>query len=106
MKTYAEQMVQVKELIKNNSALDEVELKEVIAEDDDRVLVRVVGAMKMGGKWWPTLNHELWYDKAKYKRGISSEALGRAQHIYMTNITGSDEKTLIEYFNMVPACSH
>lgn len=106
MKTYDEQLAQVKVLIKNNPSLEAVETKEVIAEDDERVLVRAVGAMNISGKWWPTLNHELWYDKEKYKQGIPSEHKGRAQHIYMTNITGSDEKTLIEYFNRFPACSY
>lgn len=106
MKTYNEQLAQVKELIRDNPTLEAVETKEVIAEDDDRVLVRVVGAINISGKWWPTLNHELWYDKEKYKLGIPSEHTGRAQHIYMTNITGSDEETLIEYFNRHLACSH
>ena len=105
MKTYAEQRAQVRELIKNNPALNEVELKEVIAEDPSRILVRVVGAIKIAGEWWPTWNHELWIDKEKYKAGITSECVDHNQHIYMTNIAGSDEKTLIEYFNRVPACT-
>lgn len=99
MKAYDEQLAEVKELIRRNPSLEVVETKEVIAEDDNRLLVRVAGAMKLDGKWWPTLNHELWTDKEKFRQGIPSEVKGRTQCIYMVNITGSTEDILIEYFN-------
>ena len=106
MKTYDEQRAQVKELIKNNPDLNEVELKEVIAEDSSLILARVVGAIKIADKWWHTWSHELWTNKEKYKAGITSEFVDNNQYLYMSDIAGSDDKTLIEYFNRVPACSH
>lgn len=105
MKTYAEQRKEIEEMIKKSPMLDVVECKEVIAEDETRLLVRSVGAMKMAGRWFPTLNHELWFDKDKYERGIASETKGRRTLIYMMNITGANEEKLIQDFYNLRVCS-
>lgn len=105
MKTFEEQRAEVNSVIKKSPKLEIVECKEIIAEDDDRLLVRSVGAMKVGTQWIPTFGHELWYNKIKYRQGIASEFIGNRQNIYMMNIAGADEEVLITDFKRPRVCN-
>ena len=105
MKSYEEQRTEVEKVIKASPMLEDVECKEIIAEDDNRLLVRSVGAMKMNSHWYPTLNHELWNDKQKYYDGIASEFKGGAHLIYMLNIAGANEDQLVKEFNSPRVCN-
>lgn len=96
MRTYQEQLSEVKEIIKRSPTLDIIECKEVIAEDGRRVLVRSVEAMKFGDSWDSTITHEIWDDKEMYQKNMPYD---RARGLQCRmGITGGNEADLIAQF--------
>ena len=105
MKTYEKQLKEVWQQIDDGMPQEEVISREVIAEDDDRVLVRSVGAFQdRSKKWWPTCSYELWKDKDKFRRNIYSDIQNGQSCIYMIHISVSNERQLIYSFHHPQPC--
>lgn len=106
MRSYKDQLKEVSMQIKAGKPAKEIESKEVIAEDDKRVLVRIVGVIQYGsGMWSPDISYQIWLDKLMYKRNITTDSRGGRQRIYVCNLSGPSEEDVLKAFHCTEAFS-
>jgi hypothetical protein len=73
--------------------------KTILAEQGERVLVKVVSERELNGKMFTTKRFEFWRNKEKFHQNIKSEYINGQQFIYCSNFAGEDEETLLKQFN-------
>lgn len=74
------------------------EIKTIILEYEDNLLVRVDSSVMLGDKEYKTLSFEIWTDREKYKDNIYEEWKQGEQYLYCTNHATTDENDMIRTF--------
>jgi hypothetical protein len=73
--------------------------KTILAEQGERLLVKVVTEREFNGKTITTERYELWRNKEKFHQNVITEYINEKQFIYCSNFAGGKEEQLIKQFN-------
>lgn len=73
--------------------------KVILAEKENKVLLKINDVVKIGNKDYKTVRYEIWFYKEKMEQDIPSECIGDEQYIYCQGFCGSNEKQIFEHFN-------
>lgn len=73
--------------------------KIILAEKENKVLLKINDTVKVGDKDYKTVRYEVWFNKEKMEQDISSECINGEQYIYCQGYSGIDQKELISIFD-------
>lgn len=73
--------------------------KVILAEKENKVLLKINDVVKIGNKDYKTVRYEIWFDKEKMEQDIPSECIGDEQYIYCQGFCGGNEEELLGYFD-------
>lgn len=73
--------------------------KVILAEKENKVLLKINDTVKIGNKDYKTVRYEIWFDKEKMDQDIPSECINGEQYIYCQGFCGNDEEQMLEHFN-------
>lgn len=66
----------------------------ILAENENSILVKVEGCIRIGSISRKALRYEIWSEKEKFIQGIRSDG----KYIYCSGFTGVDENDMIKIF--------
>ena len=106
MKSYDQQIKEIRQLINKGTKGERIVSREVIAEDEKHILVRSVDAYMDSSKNWQTsCNYELWSEKSRFLMDKPKEYKNGQHFIYMIRMSSSNEHLLMDAFHSHLMCS-
>ncbi|PAD73890.1 hypothetical protein [Paenibacillus campinasensis] len=70
----------------------------ILAEDGDRLLVRIEGELELDSATFRTCHHEIWTDRQKYEAGIHVERADNGLVHYSANLAGYTDEYATQIF--------
>lgn len=76
----------------------QIDERTILAEDGQRLLVRIDGEIELAGATYKTWHHEIWSDREKYETGIHVEQTNEGHLHYCANLAGYTDEAAIHTF--------
>ncbi|PWW01178.1 hypothetical protein DFQ01_11068 [Paenibacillus cellulosilyticus] len=103
MRSQAEAVEELRRLQRGGAPASELVLTDIIAESEERILIRHTHLLLFGKCLMPAYHYEIWNSKQNYDLGQRTDSEGR---IYCSSYATVNEHYVLSVFNNRTAAEH